>query len=188
MTSLQSNRKGQQQLGINSIGAIAMAILIGVVIMGLGGTVLQKIQETQSDNTASTNETITWTGNNTNMSLVQSRINTGSIILYNNGSIVNKGTGDNANYSAGESFINIINTSGINNAGGPKGVNGSDWITSDLNVSYSYLIGSQARNTTGFGLTGILTFSEFVPTIAIIAAAAIVIGILLLFFGRRRQE
>jgi len=42
-----------------------------------------------------------------------------------------------------------------------------------------------AFNATGFGLTGMNTMAEFIPTIAIVAVAAIVIGIILVFFGRR---
>ncbi len=36
------------------------------------------------------------------------------------------------------------------------------------------------------GLTGLNTMAEFIPTIAIVAVAAIVIGIILVFFGRQR--
>ena len=43
-----------------------------------------------------------------------------------------------------------------------------------------------AYNASGYGLTGMSTLSEFIPTIAIVAVAAIVIGIILVFFGQRR--
>ncbi len=43
---------------------------------------------------------------------------------------------------------------------------------------------SVAANSTQFGLDGLITMSEFIPTIAIVAVAAIVIGIILVFFGR----
>ncbi len=43
-----------------------------------------------------------------------------------------------------------------------------------------------AKNATQFGLDGLSTMSEFIPTIAIVAVAAIVIGIILVFFGRQR--
>lgn len=43
-----------------------------------------------------------------------------------------------------------------------------------------------AYNASGFGLTGMTTMSEFMPTIAIVAVSAIVIGIILVFFGRPR--
>ena len=47
-------------------------------------------------------------------------------------------------------------------------------------------INGTAYNSTGFGLTGLGTMAEFIPTIAIVAVAAIVIGIILVFFGRPR--
>ena len=47
-------------------------------------------------------------------------------------------------------------------------------------------INGTAYNSSGFGLTGMTTMSEFMPTIAIVAVSAIVIGIILVFFGRPR--
>ena len=46
--------------------------------------------------------------------------------------------------------------------------------------------GTVAYNASGFGLVGLNTMAEFIPTIAIVAVAAIVIGIILVFFGRQR--
>jgi len=43
-----------------------------------------------------------------------------------------------------------------------------------------------AFNASGFGLSGLNSLAEFIPTIAIVAVAAIVIGIILVFFGRQR--
>lgn len=43
-----------------------------------------------------------------------------------------------------------------------------------------------AYNASGYGLTGLSTMSEFIPTVAIVAVAAIIIGIILVFFGRGR--
>ena len=45
-------------------------------------------------------------------------------------------------------------------------------------------VNGTAYNATGDGLTGLGTMSSFLPTIAIVAVAAIVIGIILVFFGR----
>ncbi len=46
--------------------------------------------------------------------------------------------------------------------------------------------GSNATAVSNDGLTALSTMSEFIPTIAIVAVAAIVIGIILVFFGRPR--
>jgi len=94
MKALHKNRKGQA-FTINDLGTIAIALVVAAVILGMGATILEKIQGTQvTDKTA--------------------------------------------------------------------------------------------FNASGFGLTGMNTMAEFIPTIAIVAVAAIVIGIILVFFGRGR--
>lgn len=183
-------RKGQQQLNIASIGTIALTLVVAAVVLGLGATILDKIQGTQTDNTgAYGNQTLVWAGNNTLIGL-QPRIVTSSVALYNNGSIVNPGAGVSPNYTVSTNGITIINTSSGTGglSGGPKGINSSDWITDKLNCSYNYYIGSDAYNSTQYGLAATTTVAEFIPTIAIVAAAAIVIGIILVFFGRKREE
>ncbi len=50
----------------------------------------------------------------------------------------------------------------------------------------SQTVNGTAYNTSNFGIQGMTTIAEFIPTIAIVAVAAIVIGIILVFFGRPR--
>ena len=88
------NKKGQS-FTISDLGTIAIALVVAAIILGMGATILEKIQETQT----------------------------------------------------------------------------TDKI---------------AYNSSGYGLTGLGTLAEFIPTIAIVAVAAIVIGIILVFFGRPR--
>ena len=52
-------------------------------------------------------------------------------------------------------------------------------------IQATQVTGSVAANATGYGLTGVNTLASYVPTIAIVAAAAVVIGIILVFFSRR---
>jgi len=47
-------------------------------------------------------------------------------------------------------------------------------------------VNGSAFNISGFGIDGLTTVAEFLPTIAIVAVAAIVIGIILVFFGRQQ--
>jgi len=54
-------------------------------------------------------------------------------------------------------------------------------------IKSTQVVNGSAFNTTNFGLDGISVMAEFIPTIAIVAVAAIVIGIILVFFGRGRQ-
>ncbi len=176
MQSLLKYRKAQRTLNINSIGVIAIALLIGAVILGLGATVLDAIQGTQTDNSATipNNETWTWPGNNTLQSFEQDRVIQSSVVVWGN---VTKFTIDE-NYTVSSSGVNIINIS-------PGGLGLAATV---YNMTYSYNYGSEAYNSSGFGLSGVNTVAEFIPTIAIVAMAAIVIGVLLVFFGRKKEE
>ena len=184
MESLFTNRKAQA--GISDLGGFAIAILIGAVILGLGGTILDKIKTTQSDNSATLplNESLTWAGNNTAISFLQESVDTSSVKLYNNGTLLNKGR----NYTFSGNSILIINETTLFNGSNFTANVPNLLVTNAFNTSYSYNIGSSARNTTNFGLTGVGTMAEFIPTIAIVAVAAIVIGVILVFFGRKRME
>ena len=55
------------------------------------------------------------------------------------------------------------------------------------NLQASQTASSVAFNATGYGLTSLNTLSSYMPTVALVAVAAVVIGIILVFFGRRTQ-
>lgn len=168
------NRKGQMTL--DNLGAIVIAIVLAVVIIAVLATVLVEIESTQPDNAGVTpdNETFTFI-NNTPQGLRQQRVIAGSVVVYNGTTKLNIGR----NYTVSGSSITFINETG----GAPNPWNGTK--ADDINVSYSYLIGSAARNTTTLGLAANTTMASFVPVIAIIAIAAIIIGIVLIMFGRK---
>jgi len=172
---------------IAGVGQIALALLVVAIVIGLSTTILEKIKTTTPDDSSSVNETLTWGGNNTAIGLNQERAS--GFILYNNATPVNRGSGANANYTTTSNTITIINTSaGPGGPGGPAGHNDSDWITSDLNLSYSYLFGSNSRNITVFGVDSQLELAGFLPTVAIIAIASVLLGILFFMFGRKKEQ
>lgn len=92
------NKRGQRTFTISDIGTIAISLVVAAVILGMGATILSKLQDQA-------------TGNATT--------------------------------------------------------------------------GTVAFNVSRFGIDGLSTIAEFLPTIAIVAVAAIVIGIILVFFGRQ---
>ena len=165
-------RKGQTNLA--NLGITILAIVVAVIIIAFLSTILTEFEGLQDDDTASKPfDTLTWAGNNTAIGFIESRVDTGSVILYNNGSSVNKGE----NYTVTEGSITITNISGTKDP---------EWITDDINVSYNYFIGSHARNISTTGISANLTFASFVPVIAIVAISAIIIGLVLFMFGRRK--
>ncbi len=178
MKALPNDRKGQQTMNISAIGTIAIALLIAAVILGLGGTILTTMQGAQTDTVSTTpfNESFSWLGNNTAQSFAQSRVNLNSLVVYCNVSLLTL----DANYTVNSFGVTIINLSSTANG------MGHNLQLCGFNMTYDYQSGSEAYNASGFGLTGMTTVAEFIPTIAIIAMAAIIIGVLLLFFGRAR--
>ena len=166
------------QMGIQTIGGIAIAILIAAVVLGLGGSILSSIQEGQTDSytTLANNETWTWPGNNTVQAFAaDARVNTGSVIVWCNHSLLTL----NENYTVSTSGVAIINlTPGVEGLGG-----GLELCV--FNMTYGYNYGSTAYNSSNYGISGTVTLAEFIPTIAIVAIAGIVIGIILVFFRRK---
>ncbi len=121
MDTLFTKRK-KAQAGINDLGGFAIAILIGAVILGLGGTILDKIQTTQTDagTTISNNESFVWAGNNTFYGFLQPRVNTATIKVYCNATVLTL----DANYTATSGGVTLINITT-----GKVGMNSANVIT-----------------------------------------------------------
>ncbi len=178
MESLLKYRKGQQAMNINSLGVVAISLVVAAVILGLGGTILEKIQGIQTDNSnvIPNNESWTWDTGTFNTSIQafgQDRVQLGSVVVYCD--VTKLGLGNNYTVTAGG--VTVYNDT----------QNGSSFALCIFNMTYSYNYGSEAYNSSGFGMTGVNTIAEFIPTIAIVAVAAIVIGIILVIFGRRKE-
>ena len=176
MKNIFGSKKAQQTFTIGSIGQIAIALLVVAIVIGLSSTILEKVKKTADDNGGNTgNLTLTWSGNNTAISFSSERL-TGGASVFN-------GTGD-ANDIPSTNWV-IVPANGTiifhNDTN-------ETWDTSALVINADTLIGSAAFNITGFGVDGQTTLAEFIPTIAIIAIAAVVLGILLVMFGRRKSE
>ena len=169
------------------IGTIAIALGVAVIIITLTTILVQTMRDDTNivpDNTADVrNETFTWT-NGSFIDLRQRRIVENSERVYNQTSgaccyrllknSTNLLTGSNYSMDYANGQIRINNQS--------TGV----WNTS-MNISYSYYIGSAARNATNYGLEGQNTFASFLPIAAMAAAGALIIGIALRFFMRKRE-
>ncbi len=174
MKGLFTNRKAQQNT-IAAVGSIAIILLVVAVIIGLNNTILEKIKKTSDDNAASFgNISIVWAGNDTAINLGIDERLTGGATVFN-------GTGGDNDIPNKDWVIVVSNRTIIFH-----NTTNQTWDTDNLVVDPIALIGSAAFNISSFGVDGQLQLVEFVPTIAIVAIGAILIGILLLMFGRRR--
>ena len=171
--NLSKVKTNKGQMGIQSIGMIALAILVAAVVLGLGGTILNSIQDSQTDavSTIPNNQSLTWAGNDTAIPLNEGRAIVGTEKVWNESTLLTRGT----HYDMDSGAITFTNDTDP----------GIDLSTDALNTTYNYNYGSAAYNSSGFGISGTITMAQFIPTIAIVVVAAIVIGIILVFFGRR---
>lgn len=161
---------------IRDIPMAAMSLAVAVIVVTVMSLIIMGVQNQAPDNSASFgNQSLTWAGNNTEMAFSEGRVSTGSVKLYNDGTLVNQGN----NYTVTASGITITNVSPTSDP---------EWITSELNVSYDYSFGSAAYNATGDGLGANQTFSSFFPLVALVLVGAIIVAIVVRFFTTRREE
>jgi len=125
-----------------------VVVILGVVFLG---QIEDNVAATEVITTLSNNESLTWAGNNTAITLANDDLVSGSETLYNNGTKVNRGSGVAANYTITSSTITILNSSG-----GPVGITGADWATSELNLTYTHEGDLFVANTTARTLLGII--------------------------------
>jgi hypothetical protein len=162
---------------LKDISGLAITLLVTAIVIGLMATVLGSFQGNMKDSQSfSPNRTLVWAGNNTGIDLGEKRISAGSVVLWNNNTLVNQGN----NYSIVGSSIVITNISGL-------GGNLAGWRTDAYNVSFNYLIGSVAYNSSTYGLNTTNTISSYLPLIGLISIAAVIVGIVLVMFFRKKQ-
>jgi hypothetical protein len=163
---------------LKDISMLAITLLVTAVVIGLMSQVLASFQTNMQDSSviSASNNTLTWAGNNTAMSLVENRVT--GVVLYNNGSLVNQGD----NYTFNQYGITILNQS-------PSGKVGfqSEWVTDKLNVTKTYSIGSVAYNSSVYGLNTNNTIASYLPLLGLISIAAVIVGIVFVMFMRKRQ-
>lgn len=159
---------------VGGLMGFAITFIIVAIAISLGADVLTDIKDTQKDTTTSFgNQSLSWAGNNTAIALASDRVVSDSLVLYNDGTKVNKGVGT-LNYTVQGGSITIINQS-----------DGIQWNTSYLNSSYDYKIGSSQRNITEYGLQTQDTLGRWLPTIAMVIALVVVIGVLIVYLANR---
>jgi len=142
-----------------------LIFIIAVVIIGIGGTILVEIQETQYFDVSVSNETVNFVSNDTYYQVANANVQTFTSV-------------QNATY-----VIPTTNWAGVAANRSIKIMVNASMATGNYLVSYGYENrGTVASNATSSGLEGIETFGDWLPTIAVIIAAAVVIGIIVNYF------
>ena len=171
------------ELEIKDIGNIAISLAVAVIIATVVSVLLVDFRKLQTDETASMEDNETVVGgsvafaNNSAFQLRQTKLVSGSEVVWNNTLRVNAGGNYSIDYNSG--VIRFFNTS-------PDYLWGANSSESPLiNITYQYLIGSAARNSTSKGLESQNTMASFFPIVALIAIGALVVGIVVRYFTRR---
>ncbi len=181
-----------EETSISSIGTAAISIGVAIIVMTVMIIIVQTIGDTQTKDTTESivgNETLAWGGNNTAIQLAHGRIVGGSETVYNNDTVVNRGSGDVANYSIDNvgGTITFLNSTLLWNGSTGQTHNPNQLVTGNLNVTYQFLLASIAKNITSDGLAAQNTLASFLPLIALAMVGAIVIGIVIRFFLKPNQ-
>jgi len=162
---------------IDSLGNSAIIIVVAIIILMIGGIILFEIKETnyQVYSVANENQTGNPYGYVVNIlldeygkyvyddSLVVSFIysNTSSLCSISNYTVI----ASNFSVSLHSGYTSYCNCS-VNSEG------------SGCNITYSYTGKTAASNASASGEAGVNQLAEYAPTIALILAAAIVVGII----------
>ena len=167
-------------MDIKDLVSIAILILTISIVIGVSANILGDLN-TSYDGSAtiySTNETITITG--------------GGALITNVAYKTGDGIVKSINTASGYLLSNGTNgTIGINNydfnTNGSISINGAGFQTTNgdlFNFTYNYAItdGNVMYNATGYGNQSQEELGSWLPTIALVIIAAIIIGIIALYF------
>lgn len=161
---------------LSSIPYLVITIGLGIIVLSIVTTIAEDIRDDEltSNTTVRGNETLTWGGNNTAITLT-ARVITSSFLLYNNGSLLSSG---NYTVTANPSAVTILNSTP--NGGASKGLGTGTLITTTLNASYNIAtdIDTSTTNVTRAGQQGAQKLAGWFPTLGLIAGTIIIIGLL----------
>jgi len=151
---------------VRDLAPIAVMLVVATIIVSIGANVLQEIKEQQEGSdrgTSVSNESMTFSVNNTYYSTAYMPVKTVASIANDSHIIAS------ANYTWDDQL-------GVKVYGGT----GAPLVPGTYNVTYVYLV---SLNVTESGLESVEELGEWLPTIALIVAAVIVIGTIVVYFG-----
>jgi len=180
--SLIKDRKGQ----VNTLAPAILSLVFAAVVLIFGIVMSQELRDTQTgDYSASVaNESITAFVGDTNQTLAGAStcgfgaVDTTSLVVYNA-----------TNSSGGTTAINIVGSANYTiGADGQLSNATDDYSDYAWQVSYDYSWGGEACISANKTVVGLGAFADFWEIIVLAIVITVVIGLLLIIFGGRRQR
>jgi len=165
-------------LTLQDLSSYSITFITVAIVLSIGATILLSIQTTQYISTSISNESRDFASSDTYYDLQGSGCcavgYTTCSAMYDDADHTNTYL-NTSQYTCSDTQIKIY----VNGTGGyPNMTTGTHYYDYGYNNPYS-----TASNATGYGLTGTSTMSQWLPIIAVIIAAAIVIGIIIKSFS-----
>lgn len=162
------DKKGQVNLR-QAPGAIQVLVVIGIFI-AIAALIMVNISrnDTGAATAVVSNETFTPVANTPVAMNNDNWVLTADVTVINASDgllLANKATDGGYNYSATQGTVTL----------------GATNSSSDKNVSYTYNVDTAFVNVTNESLSGFSTFGDFIPLIALVVAAAIILGLVRVF-------
>ena len=177
-------------MNISNLATIALSIGVAIITISLVVIILDTIKKDKGivpDQTAThLNETFNYV-NATVINVLENRLVSGSEKVWNSSTLVNQGANGTGNYTMEygsdgvRSYIYLTNTS-------PNNLDGWNATNATWSISYEYYYGSSARNATERGIEAQLTMASFLQIVALVAAGAIIIGVVVRALMNRRED
>jgi len=165
---------------IMGVGIGAIALLVFAIVLGIGGDIMDNVQDVQNDSTRLTYYNQTFTADNSNA--------TGNTEAFNithcqGHAIINVRCGSTGNASL---TVNAGNYT-TDNTSCPRTITFNSNNTWNVTSSYHAPIYGYDYNTSQAGEEGIWTFTDWIGTIAVTLVAGIVLALIAGFFMFKRS-
>jgi len=154
-------------MDLKSLAPAALALVVVAIVFAVGGEILGN---TQASSTSSS------VANDTVSSVYNTATYLGHLYVISSTLIV-------TNATTGETFTSDNYTL---NANAGTITNDDDTDSGNWNFSYDYTTRSVTYNATEYGKEGLEEFGSWLPTLALIMVAAVIIGTIAYFYFNRR--
>lgn len=163
---------------LKDLAPIVIMLVIASIVTSVGTEVVSNVRDVEEDMSSNivtvSNESINFAANNTWYGLVELYYRSLTSVMNASHDINTANfTAEKTGYNMGR--IKLVSTTGAGNA---------NISTGTYYVTYTHEAGTHAWNISSQGLESLETIGDWIPTVALVIAAVIVIGVIVLYFGK----